>query len=359
MRSSVGIVGSLIALACLGNVLVLTAHTDRLDAQMRGQVEHRSANDGDFGSGLDDAGALPQLGSVTGAPRLSAGNRGPALSFGGAGEYVYVAGAGSERVLPASGGRSASSGVRRTGDNRTPAPFVSSNVISGATAIKSEQIEIDNEDATRATVSPAVLPSTTGNWATAQTVTVSGVAGGAVTATNTPTGAGYASATAPDVAVSVAAGIRPSVSLAAESDAAPNVTVGGLVSVRIAADDTVVRRGGDPAVVVSPVRLGVPVGGSHTYEVVLASRPTRNVVVSVASEATDIATVSVSSLSFGIADWATAQTVTVTGAAGGLTRITHGVSGGTADPVGGECGGPVGGRGAAECGGARGGERHL
>ena len=72
------------------------------------------------------------------------------------------------------------------------------------------------------------------DWATAQTVTVSGVAAGPVTISHTVSGGDYGGVVAPDVGVTVA-----------------------------------VR-----AVTVEPMTLSVAVGGSNTYEVSLATQPT-------------------------------------------------------------------------------------
>ncbi len=54
-------------------------------------------------------------------------------------------------------------------------------------------------------------------------------------------------------------------------------------------------------------------GGSGTFTVVLESQPTADVTIAVSSDATGNATVSPATLTFTSANWATAQTVTVTG----------------------------------------------
>ena len=79
------------------------------------------------------------------------------------------------------------------------------------------------------------------DWATAQTITVSGVAAGDVTMSHAVAGGDYGanSVEAPDVAVTVA-----------------------------------VR-----AVAVEPTTLNVTVGASNTYEVTLATQPTADVTV--------------------------------------------------------------------------------
>ena len=62
---------------------------------------------------------------------------------------------------------------------------------------------------------------------------------------------------------------------------------------------------------VSPTALTVPEGGSATYTVVLASRPTGPVTVTPSVASGPDVTVS-GALTFTAADWDTAQTVTVT-----------------------------------------------
>ena len=70
-----------------------------------------------------------------------------------------------------------------------------------------------------------------------------------------------------------------------------------------------------PAITVSPTSGLTPTeaGGTATFTVVLASRPTANVTFSLSSNDTTEGTVSPSSLTFTSANWSTAQTVTVTG----------------------------------------------
>ena len=145
-----------------------------------------------------------------------------------------------------------------------------------------------SSDTAAATVSDA-LTFTTGTWATAQTITVSGVAAGDVTISHTVTGGDYGanSVTAPDVAVTVAA----------------------------------------RAVVVEPTTLNVTTGATNTYTVVLATQPTENVTIAPSSSATTTATVS-GTLTFTTESWATAQTVTVSGVAAGDVTISHTVTGG-------------------------------
>ena len=143
-------------------------------------------------------------------------------------------------------------------------------------------------DTATATVSGA-LTFTVSDWAVAQTVTVSGAAAGSVSVSHAVSGGDYGSnnVTADSVAVTVAA------------------------------------RG----VVVDPAALDVIVGATNTYEVSLATEPTASVTVTPASGDTATATVS-GALTFTVSDWATAQTVTVSGAAAGSVSVSHAVSGG-------------------------------
>ena len=149
-------------------------------------------------------------------------------------------------------------------------------------------ISVASDDTTVATVEPAVLVFTMSNWATAQTVTVTGAAAGATSVSHTVLGADYGSVSAPGVDVTVAA------------------------------------RG----VVVTPEAVRVDPGTTDTYAVVLATAPTGDVTITVASDDVTVASVDEVSLVFTTLNWDSAQTVTVTGAAPGTTTITHAVSGG-------------------------------
>ena len=146
-------------------------------------------------------------------------------------------------------------------------------------------ISVASDDTTVATVEPAVLVFTMSNWDTAQTVTVTGAAAGATSVSHTVSGADYASVSAPGVDVTVAA------------------------------------RG----VVVTPEAVRVDPGTTDTYTVVLATAPTGDVTITVASDDVTVASVDEVSLVFTTLNWDSAQTVTVTGAAPGTTTITHAV----------------------------------
>ena len=140
--------------------------------------------------------------------------------------------------------------------------------------------------------SAVLLTFTTGDWNTAQTVTVAAV----------------------DNSV---AGGEESVSLThtvvdADSAAEYAGVAGESVTVTVADNDTA-------GVTVSPVMLGITEGASDTYTVVLTSEPTGDVVVEIDGHTTGgVVTVdgssAVVSLTFTTASWNTAQTVTVAAA---------------------------------------------
>ena len=243
-------------------------------------------------------------------------------------------------------------------------------------------------DTATATVSGA-LTFTVSDWATAQTVTVSGAAAGSVSVSHAVSGGDYGSnnVTADSVTVTVAArgvivdpqtldvvagatqhvhhrvGDPPTASVTvtpASGDTATatvsgaltftvsdwataqTVTVSGAAAGSVSVSHAV--SGGDygsnnvtadsvavtvaaRGVVVDPAALDVIVGATNTYEVSLATEPTASVTVTPASGDTATATVS-GALTFTVSDWAVAQTVTVSGAAAGSVSVSHAVSGG-------------------------------
>ena len=82
---------------------------------------------------------------------------------------------------------------------------------------------------------------------------------------------------------------------------------------------------------VVPTLLTVPAGGSAIYTVALTSQPTAPVTVAVEVPAGAAVSTVMGVLSFGAADWRTAQTVTVSAAAdasAGTTTIVHRIGGG-------------------------------
>ena len=168
-----------------------------------------------------------------------------------------------------------------------------------------------SSDATIATVS-AALTFTTGNWNTAQTVTVTGVNDNidnlnnrrSATITHAVAGGGYGAVVAANVAVTVT------------DDDGVGITVSEVA--RTVDED----------------------GGTATYTLVLESPPTGNVTITPRSSDTDIATVS-GALTFTAGNWDTAQTVTVTGVNDDIDNpnnrrsatITHNAAGGGYDAV--------------------------
>src|SRR2546426_5219747 len=148
-------------------------------------------------------------------------------------------------------------------------------------------IGLSSNDLTEGTVSPASLTFTSGNWNTAQTVTVTGVndfvadgnvAYTIVTAPATSTDGGYSGINASDVGVTNA-------------------------------DDDVA------GITVSPTSglTTTEGGGTATFTVVLTSQPTANVTIGLSSSDLTEATVAPASLTFPAGNSNTAQTVTVTG----------------------------------------------
>ena len=152
-------------------------------------------------------------------------------------------------------------------------------------------VTVASGDTGAATVSPATLTFTTTNWNTAQTVTVTGVddrvdqdgnRSATITHTATSSDPNYNTIDIDDV-----------IAMVVDNDtAAVNVSQsGGSTSVNEASG----------------------AGRIDTYTVVLASQPTADVSIAVASGTTAAATVSPATLTFTTTNWNTAQTVTVTG----------------------------------------------
>ena len=156
-----------------------------------------------------------------------------------------------------------------------------------------------------ATVAPASLSFGTGDWSTAQKVTVTAVADAATgdrTVTVSHAVSGYGTGN-------------------------EAVTTGPAVAVTVVDDDAA-------GVTVTPTALSMVEGGTGRYRVVLRTAPTSAVTVTVASSSGTVATASPGSLSFGTSDWSDAKTVTVTGAADDgdvngtrQATLTHTVSG--------------------------------
>ena len=134
---------------------------------------------------------------------------------------------------------------------------------------------------------PTSLTFTTGNWATAQTVTVRA----------------EQDDNADDETVEV------SHMVASTDDAVYDAVTAAGVSVDVDDDDTA----GVTVVPDTSLLSSVGEGGTGTYTVVLASEPSGNVTVTATSANTGAVTVTPpTSLTFTTGNWATAQTVTVT-----------------------------------------------
>ena len=148
-------------------------------------------------------------------------------------------------------------------------------------------IAVSSGDASEGAASPASLVFTAANWATPQTVTVTGA--------NDPEDDG-------DVAYTVVTGA------AASADGKYNGLAVADVAVTNTDDDTA-------GVAVTPTAglVTTEAGGTATFTVALLSRPTANVTIPLSSSNTAEGTVAPASLTFTPANWDAPQTVTVTG----------------------------------------------
>ena len=81
-----------------------------------------------------------------------------------------------------------------------------------------------------------------------------------------------------------------------------------------------------PGVTVTPAALEVAKGATATYDIVLNTAPTGDVVITPTSSATAKATASPATLTFTTTNWNQAQQVTVNGAAAGSASISHQVT---------------------------------
>ena len=161
-------------------------------------------------------------------------------------------------------------------------------------------VTVSSGDTDAVSVPAGTLTFTTGNWSTAQSVTVGGVddddaQGETVTVTLTAYGGDYGGRTA-------------------------------TVAVSVTDDDTA-------ALVVVPGSLTVSENGSGTFEVSLATRPSGQVSVTVSSGDTDAVSVPAGTLTFTTGNWSTAQSVAVGGvddddAQGETVTVTLTASGG-------------------------------
>ena len=171
-----------------------------------------------------------------------------------------------------------------TGENGDTATFT---VVLNSQPTANVTIGLSSTDTQEGTVSPAVLSFTVANWSTAQTVTVTGVDD------------------------KVADGNQPySVLLANAGGGDPNYAG------KFATEVDLINVDDDSAgvtVVAAPNLQTTEKGGTATFTVVLNSQPTAPVTIGVSSSKPTEGTVDQASLLFGMDDWFTAQTVTVTG----------------------------------------------
>ena len=148
-------------------------------------------------------------------------------------------------------------------------------------------IALSSDDVTEGTVSPASVTFTSTNWNTAQTVTITGVDDSVVDA---------------DVGYHI---------VTAAATSADSAYAGLAVS-----DISVTNTDNDSAgVTVSPTSglTTTEAGGTATFTVVLASRPTADVTIGLSSGDTTEGTVSPATITFTSENWNVAQTATVTG----------------------------------------------
>src|SRR2546422_951899 len=148
-------------------------------------------------------------------------------------------------------------------------------------------IGVSSSDLTEGTVAPASVTFTSGNWNTAQTVTVTGVDDFGVDG-NVPYTIVTAAATSTD----------------------------GIYNGMNAADVAVTNTDNDTAGITVAPTSGLTTtegGGTATFTVVLTSQPTANVTIGLSSSDLTEGTVAPASVTFTSASWNTAQTVTVTG----------------------------------------------
>ena len=148
-------------------------------------------------------------------------------------------------------------------------------------------IALSSSDPTEGTVLPTSLTFTSGNWSTAQTVTVSGVNDFLMDGS-----------------------VPYSILTAAASSGDPNYNGLDPANVSVTNTDNDVA-----GITVSPTSglTTTEAGGEATFTVVLTSQPAANVVIGLSSSNLNEGTVLPASLTFTAANWSNAQTVTATG----------------------------------------------
>jgi PKD repeat protein len=148
-------------------------------------------------------------------------------------------------------------------------------------------IGLSSSDTTEATIAPASLAFTTANWATPQTVTLTGVDDLIVDGT-----IAYTAVTAP------ATSADPAYSGLNAADAAASNTDNDAAGITVSPTSGLVTS---------------EAGATATFTVVLTAQPTATVSIGLSSSDTTEATIAPASLAFTTANWATPQTVTLTG----------------------------------------------
>ena len=190
-----------------------------------------------------------------------------------------------------------------------------------------------------ATLADDALTFTTGNWNRAQTVTVSAAedadatADADVTLTHTASGGGYGSAAVKTVTVTIKEYDDQRVELILITGGEGDGPASAPVPAALPNNAT----GNVPGVSVSPSEMTVTKGATGTYTVVLNSRPSSAVTISVNVPAGNDISANPLSLTFSTGNWSTPQMVTVSAAEGSgvqdgsAVTITHSPSGGGYD----------------------------
>jgi alpha-tubulin suppressor-like RCC1 family protein len=149
-------------------------------------------------------------------------------------------------------------------------------------------IALSSSDLTEGTVSPASVTFTTANWATAQTVTVTGVND------------------------ALADGNQSYSIVTAAATSTDTTGYNGIDAANVSVSNTDNDSAG---ITVTPTSglVTTEAGGTATFTVVLNAQPSADVTIGLTSSDLTEGTVSPASLTFTNGNWATAQTVTVTG----------------------------------------------
>ncbi|MBF2754540.1 MAG: autotransporter outer membrane beta-barrel domain-containing protein [Gammaproteobacteria bacterium AqS3] len=180
----------------------------------------------------------------------------------------------------------------------TPGTFDIKLTRTYSSSLRAVQIDLTSDDTAIATVSPANLIFTSTNWSTAQTVTVASVEDADMDDERVEIKLDGYSLTYPAP--------KDDGSTPPPPEKSSNRFISYTYTVSVVDDD-------DSGFVLSPRTLALVEGGSAgSFTVALATQPTEDVTVSVASLAPNAATVSESSLTFTRANYNTPQSVTVT-----------------------------------------------